>query len=112
MDLDSVTNYSTKAAILTVEHDHPPGNGLKAQVDVQLLLNTLKSTDTQIGEWINVIGYIKADQKTLPKQSKGLSSNIQVQAIILWSSGPLKLDGYERSLDMQNFDRSIIHEPH
>ena len=83
---------------------------MKAQVDVKLLLNTLKSTDTQIGEWVNVIGYITIDQQIPPKQPNGHNSDIQVQAIVLWSSGSLKLGGYEKSLDQQNADALINDE--
>ena len=30
-----------------------------AVVDVNLLLATLQTTDTQVGEWVNVVGYIE-----------------------------------------------------
>jgi hypothetical protein len=96
----SVTKYSLGSAILTLEHNHPQGNRLKALVDVNLLLNGMKSNETRIGEWVNVIGYIQSQQK--PDTSENNLSNIPVQAIILWSSGPFNLEGYERSLDQKN----------
>ena len=91
--MDSVTGYSTKTATLTLEHNHPPGYALKALVDVNLLLNTLKSSDTSIGEWVNVIGYVAS-----PRPSNSVQKNVPVQALVLWSSGPLKLDRYEKSM--------------
>jgi len=102
----SVTEYSTKTAVLTLEHNHPPGNKLRALVDVRLLLNTLKSTDTQIGEWVNVIGYI-----VLGSTDISVKPTIPVQAIVLWSSGPLKLDSYERSLNSQKADMRFKERP-
>jgi hypothetical protein len=101
-----VTNYSTKTSTLTLEHNYPRGSKIKAIVDVELLVNTLKSGDTQIGEWVNVIGYIQDSQQQKPsKHPNELHLGIRVQAIVLWSSGPLKLDGYEKSLDQQRSDR-------
>jgi hypothetical protein len=103
---NSVTEYSTKTAILTLEHNHPLGNKLKALVDVKLLVNTLKSTDTRVGEWVNVIGYISMTWTPSPSRN-----TIPVQAIVLWTSGPLKLDGYERVLDVQKVDRTTNNQP-
>lgn len=100
-----MTNYSTLTAILTLEHNYPPGNKVKAMVDLELLVNTLKSDETRIGEWVNVIGYIRAPRQKLSKLPNDIHLRIQVQAIVLWPSGPLKLDGYENSLDQQKADR-------
>ena len=99
--LSSVIKYSSKTAILTLEHGHPPGNKLKALVDIQLLVNSLKSYETRFGEWINVIGYIQAPQQNPGTHSDSLDSNVYVQALVLWSAGPMKIDGYENSLDQQ-----------
>lgn len=97
--LCSVTKYSRKTAPATLRlvHDHPQGNNLEAFVDVDLLLSTLKSNETQEGEWVHVIGYIK------PKQDSPAATATQVfiQAIVLWSACPLKLDGYEKCLDQR-----------
>lgn len=98
--LGCITNYSTKTAILTLEHNHPRSSSLKALVDVKLLLGTLKSDETQIGQWVNVIGYVVSPVRTKMKEAIS-ESNVTVQAIVLWPSGPLKLDSYERCLDQQ-----------
>lgn len=104
-DFGSVTNYSTKTSTLTLEHNYPRESKIKAIVDVELLVNTLKSEETQIGEWVNVIGYIQDSQQQKPsKLPNEPHLGIRVQAIVLWSSGPLKLDGYEKSLDLQKSD--------
>jgi hypothetical protein len=93
----SVTDYSQKEALLTLEHNHPASNMYKALVDVNLLLSTLKSHETQIGEWVNVIGYIERFRKEDPPSING--HEVRVQALVLWSSGPFNLEGYEKSLD-------------
>ncbi|KIN06691.1 hypothetical protein OIDMADRAFT_113385 [Oidiodendron maius Zn] len=103
--LGCVTNYSTKTATLTLEHNYPPGNKVQAIVDAGLLVSSLKSDETQIGEWINVIGYIQAPRQKLGKHSNNIHLRTEVQAIVLWSAGPLKLDGYEKSLEQQKLDR-------
>ncbi|KAH9223637.1 CST complex subunit Ten1 [Leptodontidium sp. 2 PMI_412] len=101
--LGCVTNYSTKTAILTLEHNHPPGNPLKANVDVNLLITTLKSNETQIGEWINVMGYITGGQKRKAVGEEKVE--VSVQALILWSAGAFDLAGYEKSLDQKAADK-------
>jgi hypothetical protein len=75
-------------------------------VDVKLLLNTMKSNETRIGEWLNVIGYVM-ERKHSINDYTDVQSIVPVQAIVLWSSGPLKLDNYERSLDQQVSDGDI-----
>jgi hypothetical protein len=72
---------------------------------VSLLASTLKSDETQIGEWVNVIGYIQAPRQKLGEHSNAIQLRTDIQAIVLWSAGPLKLDGYEKSLEQQKLDR-------
>lgn len=100
--MNSVTNYSTKTATLTLEHNHPPGNAFKAQVDVKLLITTLKSNETHIGEWVNVMGYITGGQKEKVNGEEKI--HISVQALVLWSTGPFSLVGYEKSFDEKAAD--------
>lgn len=104
-DSYSVTNYSTKTAVLTLEHNHPPGNGLKALVDIELLLGSIKSHESRIGEWVNVMGYISAPKQNQSVQPNGVKMEVLVQAIVLWSAGPLKLDRYEEGLDQLKGDK-------
>lgn len=77
-------------------------------MNLELLVNSLKSNETRIGEWLNVIGYIQTPQQSLTGLSKNSSARVQVQAILLWSSGPLKLDGYEKNMDQQKADMENI----
>ncbi|KAI9643409.1 hypothetical protein NHQ30_008028 [Ciborinia camelliae] len=96
--LGCVTSYNKNSAVLTLEHNFPVGNGIKASVDVQLLLSNLKSHETRIGEWVNIVGYIVelTGQQNITERLPGIE--ISIQAIVLWSSGPIQLDAYERSL--------------
>ncbi|CAL3971574.1 unnamed protein product, partial [Diplocarpon coronariae] len=97
-----VTNYSTKLGLLTLEHNHPSGNSLKAHVDVNLLISTMKSNETQIGEWVNVMGYIAPGLKKNRASTGDL--DIHVQAVVLWSAKSFNLRGYEKSLDQRAID--------
>lgn len=103
MSFHSVTKYSTKTAILTLEHNYPPESSLKVQVDVRLLVNSFTSNETRIGEWVNVMGYI-SDAESKTRSSVSEKSGVHVQAIVLWSSGPLDLGGYEKSLVLNNVE--------
>lgn len=94
-----------KTAVLTLEHDHPPGNLLRVLVDVRLLVSTLKSNETQIGEWVHVMGYITSDQKH--NRTPDARLEIGVQAVVLWSAGPFSLTGYEKSLDQRAIDEKV-----
>jgi hypothetical protein len=57
-----------------------------------------------VGEWVNVISYVTAVSSATQCSDK--SSNVQVQAIVLWSAGSFDLHNYERSLDRQKYDEN------
>ena len=72
----------------------------------------MKSSDTRIGEWVNVMGYIgcrtctkDADQSTRTKVPSGRrklgteTHEAKVQAVLLWSAGAVKLGDYEKNLE-------------
>ena len=82
-------------------------------VDVNLLLDNMKSNDTAVGQWVNVIGYVEA--KPVLVNAKGMDNQMsnrgqagmemqgakavaRVQAVMLWSAGGIKLAEYERTL--------------
>jgi hypothetical protein len=77
-------------------------------VDVKLLLNNLKPSETDVGEWVNVIGYVMSPQMSIKNPVTGVWPAVSVQAIVLWPSGPLKLHKYEKCLDQQKID--TIHQ--
>ncbi|KAI0394270.1 CST complex subunit Ten1 [Xylariaceae sp. FL0594] len=102
--LGCVTSYSTQRAEVSLRHDYPAAaEGVEAIVDVKLLLETLKSHETDIGQWVHVIGYttfVKAGvvvdaqdpsrRKTAPR--------VGVQALTLWVAQDLDLGKYETTL--------------
>ncbi|CCD49828.1 hypothetical protein ACHAO1_001983 [Botrytis cinerea] len=96
--LGCVISYNRSSAVLTLEHNFPVGNGIKASVNVQLLLNSLTHHETRVGEWINVVGYISDTDEPQDIKTRKSGTAITIQAIALWSSGPIQLDAYERSL--------------
>jgi hypothetical protein len=81
-----------------LEHKFPPGSNHEALVDVNHLLGTLHSTDTRVGEWVNVMGYITVPSSKQDRRSEDKQANVSVQAIVLWSAGSVKVDEYEKSL--------------
>ncbi|TGO67976.1 hypothetical protein BOTNAR_0032g00210 [Botryotinia narcissicola] len=96
--LGYVINYNRSSAVLTLEHNFHIGNGIKAFVNVQLLLNSLNHHETRVGEWVNVVGYVANIDEPQDIKTRESGTGIAIQAIALWSSGPLQLDAYERSL--------------
>ncbi|KAJ2967117.1 hypothetical protein NQ176_g9823 [Zarea fungicola] len=85
----SVTGYSTSTACITLGHLYPRGTNVVVTVNVELILETLASEATSIGEWVNVIGYVKGVGADAAK----------VQALMIWSAGPLDIQQYEASVE-------------
>ena len=113
--LGCVGNYNAKTGHLILQHAYPPSPSpcSRAVVDVNLLLDDMKSNDTAIGEWVNVIGYVDAQPAKVEEKGKfgqkgahgqagkelrGAMADTRVQAVMLWSAGAIKLDEYERTL--------------
>jgi hypothetical protein len=78
------------------------GNGHKALVDVNLLLESLDSSQTRLGEWMNVMGYVTSKGPSKTAGPNCDCGHTTVQAIVFWSAGPVKLDEYERALFEQD----------
>jgi len=117
--LGCVTSYTLSTGTLTLQHAYPPPPHPCAvvKVDANLLLENMKSTDTKIGEWVNVIGYIewgasKAQGAKNLEEGNGIRKRkpraedvvqqgveVKVQAVMLWSAGAIKLGEYEKHLE-------------
>lgn len=54
-------------------------------MDLRLVLETMKPGIMTVGEWINVVGYVIDGRR--------------VQALMMWSTGPLDVAEYERAAD-------------
>lgn len=115
--LGCITDYNQATGCLALQHAYPPPPSpcLTAIVDVNILLERLKSTDTRIGEWLNVMGYVEAHPEPLEEKSshrrghhnhvkreerKGgkPTARVRVQAVMLWSAGAVRLAEYEKAL--------------
>jgi hypothetical protein len=70
-----------------------------ASVNVAYVLDGLNFELTQVGAWVNVVGYVRnsADERSHPGQMSCL-----VDAVVIWSAGAIKLDEYEAAVrDLQ-----------
>lgn len=101
----SVAKYITSNASLLLQHNYPAvpaSSSPVASVDVNLLLSTLKPTDTHVGEWVNVMGYVTSQSVCGSRAERPSEASkratVSVQAIMLWSAGSIKLGDYERIL--------------
>ncbi|KAK7220523.1 hypothetical protein V2G26_008526 [Clonostachys chloroleuca] len=101
--LGCVLAYSTRGAILQLAHAYPRDTNVTAHVDVSLVLETLGEEQTRVGEWVNVIGYItaRADAPSAPTapSTSTQAASVHIQALVLWSTGPLNVDRYEMSFE-------------
>lgn len=98
--LGCVTGYSTRSATLTLQHECPKGNKAIVNVDVTLLLRNLKSEQTDVGQWVHVIGYITSTstKQMSTKATMGPhTADVGVQALVLWSAEDLDIVSYEKT---------------
>ncbi|KAL8939143.1 MAG: hypothetical protein Q9211_002879 [Gyalolechia sp. 1 TL-2023] len=109
--LGCVTGYDISTGTLTLKHAYPSSSATDCptvDVDVNLLLSTLKSTDTQIGEWVNLMGYIQTSEDGGKKRNRSRAGNgsgqggiVRLQAVMLWSAGSVKLGEYAEAVEMR-----------
>ena len=118
--LGCVTRYTLSAGVLELQHAYhpPPKVPTIALVDVNVVLEGLKREDTQVGAWINVVGYVEevvkegkraqgqAQEKMGPATRNGERVRegprvvrVRVQAVVLWNAGGVKIGEYERTLE-------------
>jgi hypothetical protein len=97
---DSVAQYHNESGSLLLTHHYPAcSHQITARVNIDLVLESINSSDLQVGSWINVIGYICG--RTLdPPRIAGVGetpvySEVAVRAVMLWSAGDIKLKSYE-----------------
>ncbi|PHH62453.1 hypothetical protein CDD81_7100 [Ophiocordyceps australis] len=95
--LGCVTSYSTASAVLELGHLYPAGTNVTVSVNVQLVLETLPSQLTRVGEWVNVIGYVVETSRAAATSPD--SSYAHIQALVIWPTGPLNIQLYEKELE-------------
>lgn len=83
-----------------------------------MILEGLEREDTQVGAWVNVLGYVEGvleEGKRERGQGKGKTGlakrkgdriregprvgRVRVRAVMLWSAGGVKIGEYERTLE-------------
>lgn len=58
------------------------------------MLERLTAEQMSVGAWVNVMGYV-----TGGTVGATAAPDVHVQALLLWSTGPLDLQAYERQLE-------------
>ncbi|KAL9637672.1 MAG: hypothetical protein Q9164_002061 [Protoblastenia rupestris] len=112
--LGCVTSYNSRAGILELQHScpHLSSTAVIAMVDLNLLLENINREDMEIGAWVNVVGYL-GDVATDTEESnhrrkrvrdeefsKGRRTlRVEVQAVLLWNAGGVKLTDYEKAVE-------------
>ena len=92
--LQSVTSYNPKTACLLLGHLYPKDTNVVVAVNVELVLETMSSEITRVGEWVNVIGYLgNADAEP------SMRADAYVRALAIWSTGPMDIQQYERAIE-------------
>lgn len=108
----SVTSYSMVSAQLTVQHNFPKTSEMMAIVDVHLILEKLDAEKIATGQWVNIIGYITASPPKSANKTQKFEREVptvHVQALALWSAGPLDIARYEICLvDMGKTNESAV----
>ncbi|KAI9824938.1 MAG: hypothetical protein M1832_001543 [Thelocarpon impressellum] len=99
--LGCVMRYSIEDATLVLRHQYPVQSSSAALVNIFILLDTVSASDLQVGEWLNVIGYvsISSTDAALKNERPATSPRVYVQAIAVWTAGAIKLGEYEKVLE-------------
>ncbi|KAF2420325.1 hypothetical protein EJ08DRAFT_598410 [Tothia fuscella] len=88
--LGCVESYDSRSASLFLKHPttiSPVSANLIAKVNLDIVLNDIKGSAIQDGNWVNIVGYVM-DCK--------VSKCVHVQAIMLWEAKGLNLEEYEK----------------
>ncbi|PGH14034.1 hypothetical protein AJ79_03303 [Helicocarpus griseus UAMH5409] len=121
--LGCVSSYNLSTGHLTLEHSYPLASRPvpSISVDVNLLLGSLKSTDLQVGAWLNVLGYVREQFRSgmlvsTHTSSSGFSSSstcgvarpLYIEAVMIFSADSVHIGEYERVLqDWEDADRRV-----
>ncbi|KAH7326095.1 CST complex subunit Ten1 [Stachybotrys elegans] len=112
--LGCIASYSTQHAVLSLQHPCPKGTNVTAFVNVQLLLPALNSELTNVGEWINVIGYVTSHSGSRPTNEPRppITSSVHIKAMMIWPTGPLDLQFVQGALFNRQGSRDGVLEVH
>ncbi|KAJ9664249.1 hypothetical protein H2201_005241 [Coniosporium apollinis] len=106
--LGCVEEYIVPSATLILKHNYPSTSApITAHVNIEHVLESIKSTEMQVGAWLNVLGYVekppvyRPTRKLSRKQRASERGKVYVQAVMLWSAGAVKVDAYERAVEQR-----------
>ena len=68
-----------------------------AELEISLIREDLRESDTAIGTWLNVVGYVQS----IAKPKSGLCKP-KVQALAVWDAGSVNIEAYSEALDARN----------
>jgi hypothetical protein len=88
--------YDSERAVLQLRDRFPAtsASGI-ANVNVNNVLDALNVETSQVGAWVNIIGYIRYGADTRSTADRRASI---VDAVLIWSAGAIKLDDYEAAV--------------
>ena len=127
--LGCVVGYSIESGYIYLDYpatsnneqnSRPTSKATIAELDTALVREELRATDTAIGSWLNVLGYIQKISHLKKGVIGGVSNNgkdtegtvittlghairhdsckVRLQAISLWNAGPIDPDSYNEAL--------------
>lgn len=110
--LGCVEEYITSSATLVLKHQYPSSAPpIFAHANIDHVREGVKNTELNVGAWVNVTGYVTPkpvevtrnilQSKRELKRGPNVVRQVYVQALVLWSAGPVKLDVYERALEQR-----------
>ena len=106
--MNIVEKYDMTSGTLSLVHDYPKtvDRPVLALVNIDHVLESVESTDLEVGAWVNVVAYVTdAEEDTTlirPRKSsrrKRRAVGVRVQAIMLGSAGMLNVVTYEKALE-------------
>lgn len=76
---------------------YPKDTNVLVSVNIELVLETLRPGLARVGEWLNIIGYVIDGPADDAETTRSVGAH--VQALMVWSTGPLDIQQYEREVE-------------
>ncbi|WEW55361.1 hypothetical protein PRK78_000791 [Emydomyces testavorans] len=113
--LGCISKYTIATGILNLEHKYSASlsdqkcfdaiSEATIDVDINLLLDSLSHADIDVGNWVNVLGYVRRSypvsrlcfQAETPNKAD-LDPTVYVEAVMIIPAGAIRLGEYERVL--------------
>lgn len=84
-----------------MKHNYPASSdSVIAKVQLDHVLETITSTSTQVGAWLNVVGTVGKIGKLSRRRGNNLhASAVAIDAVMVWEAKGIKLDEYEKVVE-------------